>query len=173
MVVVPAVKMTQPVLPDLLQPGLRLVICGTAAGTASAKLKAYYAGRGNRFWEVLHQIGFTPTLLRPEEYLALLNYGIGLTDLAKREFGSDASLPNGCFDVVQLRTKIEVAQPRILAFNGKRAASEFFGATSRALQYGCHSDRIGETLIYVLPSTSGAASAFWSLQQWQEMAKGL
>lgn len=48
--------------------------------------------------------------LRPEEYVAVLKYGIGLTDLAKRSFGSDASLPSGCFDAAQLRAKIEAAQ---------------------------------------------------------------
>jgi TDG/mug DNA glycosylase family protein len=113
------------VLPDLLQPSLRLVICGTAAGNASAKREAYYAGRGNRFWEVIYNIGLTPMRLRPEEYLGVLKYGIGLTDLAKHEFGSDATLPSGCFDSARLRTKIEMVRPRILAFNGKRAASEF------------------------------------------------
>jgi double-stranded uracil-DNA glycosylase len=72
--------MTLTVLPDLLQPGLRLVICGTAADTASAKLRASYAGPGNRFWEVLRQVGLKPMRLRPEEYVTVLNYGIGLTD---------------------------------------------------------------------------------------------
>ena len=76
--------------PDLLKPGVRLVFCGTAASTASAKPK-------------VHQIGLTPTRLSPDEYVALLKYGIGLTDLAKREFGSDRSLPSGCFDAAQLR----------------------------------------------------------------------
>ena len=32
------------VLPDLLRPGLRLVVCGTAAGAVSAAKGAYYAG---------------------------------------------------------------------------------------------------------------------------------
>jgi G:T/U-mismatch repair DNA glycosylase len=41
------------VLPDLLRPGLRIVFCGTAAGTASARAGAYYAGPGNAFWPTL------------------------------------------------------------------------------------------------------------------------
>jgi G:T/U-mismatch repair DNA glycosylase len=41
-------------LDDLLRIGLRLVICGTAAGERSAKLGAYYAGPGNKFWRTLH-----------------------------------------------------------------------------------------------------------------------
>ena len=34
------------VLPDLLRPDLRL-FCGTAAGTVSARARAYHAGPGN------------------------------------------------------------------------------------------------------------------------------
>ena len=41
------------VLPDVLEPGLTVVFCGTAVGATSAQVRAYYAGRGNRFWEVL------------------------------------------------------------------------------------------------------------------------
>ena len=40
-------------------------------------------GPGNRFWRTLHEVGLTPTELRPDEYARLLNHGIGLTDLAR------------------------------------------------------------------------------------------
>ncbi len=40
------------ILPDVLQPDLRVIFCGTAAGTQSAQLGAYYTGRGNYFWEL-------------------------------------------------------------------------------------------------------------------------
>jgi TDG/mug DNA glycosylase family protein len=45
------------VLEDLLAPGLSIVFCGTGAGRRSAELKAYYAGRGNRFWPTLFESG--------------------------------------------------------------------------------------------------------------------
>jgi double-stranded uracil-DNA glycosylase len=57
-----------PVLPDLLAPGLRIVFCGTAAGTISAARGAYYAHPQNRFWSVLETNGLTPRLLKPEEF---------------------------------------------------------------------------------------------------------
>ena len=47
------------ILPDVLGPGLALVICGSAAGTASARAGAYYAGPGNRFWWILAHSGLT------------------------------------------------------------------------------------------------------------------
>ena len=78
-----------PVLPDQLRPNLRVVFCGSAAGTMSALRGAYYAGRGNRFWPTLYEIGLTPRLFRPEEFGLLPGLGIGLTDLAKDVFGSD------------------------------------------------------------------------------------
>src|SRR5438067_2015906 len=38
------------ILPDHLRPGLSIVFCGTAVGTASASRGHYYAGPGNDFW---------------------------------------------------------------------------------------------------------------------------
>jgi double-stranded uracil-DNA glycosylase len=169
----PTDKAALPVLPDLLRPGLRLIVCGTAAGRASAARKAYYAGRGNRFWEVIHRVGLTPELLSPENCSRLLQHGIGLTDLAKDHFGTDASLPSGCFDAARLRAIVERYQPRVLAFNGKKAASELLGVATSGVLYGRHSEPIENTLIYVLPSTSRAATRYWALEPWQEMAKVL
>jgi TDG/mug DNA glycosylase family protein len=37
------VSLPAPVLPDVLAPGLRVVFCGYAPGTASARAGAYYA----------------------------------------------------------------------------------------------------------------------------------
>lgn len=68
------------VLPDMLQPGLRVVFCGTAAGTASARAGAYYAGPGNAFWATLHSTGLTPVQLSPAEFERLFGraaFGFG------------------------------------------------------------------------------------------------
>jgi len=47
------------VLPDMLAPGLRIVFCGTAVGSASARRRAYYASPGNSFWPTLFRVGLT------------------------------------------------------------------------------------------------------------------
>ena len=57
------------VLPDLLTPGLRVVFCGIAVGTPSARRGAY-AGSGNQFWSVLARVGLTPRQLAPAEFRA-------------------------------------------------------------------------------------------------------
>lgn len=155
------------VLPDVLRPGLRIVFCGTAAGAASARAKAYYAGPGNRFWWALHEIGLTPVQLEPSEFERLPEFGIGLTDVCKILHGSDAEVGTSEFDVDGLELRISAAEPASLAFNGKNAAR---ATLARAVDYGLQPERIGGAALWVLPSTSGAARAFWDIGPWRDLA---
>ena len=156
-----------PVLPDVLGPGLAVVICGSAVGAKSAAAAAYYAGPGNRFWTTLHEIGLTPRRLDPHEYPGLIEFGIGLTDLAKYRSGGDRALRRGDDDMAGLRDKIEAWAPRALAFNGKRAAERVLG---RAAEYGPQRERVGGSRTFVLPSTSGAARRYWNIAEWRTLA---
>ena len=159
------------ILPDLLRPGLRLVFCGTAPGTASARLRAYYAGPGNRFWPTLAATGLTPRLFHPGDYPLLDGLGIGLTDLAKQVFGNDAALPRGAFDPISLQRKLEHFQPQVLAFTSKRAAAEFVRKPTGSLNYGEQIERVGGTRLMVLPSPSGLARRAWQVEPWQDLAR--
>lgn len=156
------------VLPDLLGPSLRLVICGSAAGTVSARRGAYYAGPGNAFYRTLYEIGLTDRLLRPEEYAELITLGIGLTDVGKRAFGPDAAIPADVWDAEAVRAKVLRCAPRVLAFNGKNAARRTLG---RDVPYGRLPDRLGQTLLFVCPSTSGRARRFMDPQVWRDLAR--
>jgi TDG/mug DNA glycosylase family protein len=155
------------VLPDVLAPGLRVVFCGSAAGAVSARRGAYYAGPGNKFWPMLAAIGLTPRELRPEEFRELPRYGLGLTDICKKASGADADLPAHDDDAEALSAKIRRFRPRILAFVGKRPAAAYLG---RRVDYGWQSERCGPTCIYVLPSPSGRARAFWNENPWRALA---
>lgn len=161
--------MTQPapVLPDVLAPGLRVVFCGTAPGTASARAGAYYAGPGNRFWLTLYEVGLTPVLLRPAEFGRLPEFGIGLTDVSKTASGSDQAVGRRGVDPAHLAAAVAAASPAHLAFNGKNAARAALG---RPVQYGPQPERIGGATVRVLPSTSGAARGFWDIAPWHELA---
>ena len=157
------------ILPDLLRDDLDLVFCGSAAGHVSARLGAYYAGPGNRFWPTLHAVGLTPERLSPPEFPRLLDYGIGLTDLAKRESGLDRDLSSMADDPDGLRRKIERYRPRLLAFTAKRPACVFLGCPR--LEYGLQSMTVGQTQLFVLPSPSGAARGYWSEGPWRDLAE--
>jgi double-stranded uracil-DNA glycosylase len=159
-----------PILPDILRPGLRLVFCGTAAGKRSAAVGAYYAHPGNLFWRALFQAGLTPRLLAPAEFPLLLEFDMGLTDLAKRHSGNDDELPKDAFDVPGLLSKIETYSPGALAFTSKNAARAVLGPIIR---YGVQPRPLGTTRVYVLPSPSGQARGHWSLAPWQALAKDI
>ena len=159
------------VLPDVLAPGLRVVFCGMAAGDTSAHMAAYYAGPGNKFWAILFETGLTSKRLAPHEFRDVLSYGIGLTDVVKSAFGPDASLPPDAHDPAGVRQRIMECKPNALAFNGKKAAAEFYGKKqTRQVDYGRQPDPVGSTTVFVLPSTSGSASGYWDTQHWHDLA---
>lgn len=113
----------------------------------------------------------TPRILEPAKYRGLLNYGIGLTDLVKHKAGTDDKLDDGDFEAGwrRLAEQLRTYQPLYLVFNGKRAANQYFGKSRIA--FGLQEERIGETSLFVAPSTSGAAARWWDIGYWQELAK--
>ncbi len=162
--------MSPPLLPDLLQPGLRLVFCGTAASKKSAELKAYYAKRGNKFWPTLHQVGITPSQFLPGEYRQLLALSIGLTDLCKSHCGTDAQIPATAFEADVFVRKIRHYQPSMVAFTSKNAARIVLG---KQPAYGLQVETIGQTRLFVLPSPSGLATRFFDIDVWRTLAKAV
>lgn len=164
---------SRPVLPDLLRPELKVVFCGTAAGNHSAEQGFYYADPRNRFWSALADAGFTDEELKPKEYLRLLDFGIGLTDLAKHVHGLDNDLSASTFDAAGLMDRIRRVVPVALAFNGKKAASIFLNRRTCDVTYGRQHQTLGATAIYVLPSTSAAARKYWSSEPWSRLARDI
>ncbi len=156
------------VLNDVLERGMKVVFCGTAVGDQSARKGAYYAGPGNQFWNILAETGLTPHPLLPEQFPSLVKFRIGLTDLVKGRSGRDTVLAAHDFDVESFKAKIEIFAPKAVGFNGKKAAEVFFGRKS--VEYGRQKEQIGETTLFVLPSTSGAARGYWDPGYWRELA---
>ena len=144
------------------------MFCGSAAGRASARQGAYYAGPGNLFWPSLAKVGLTPRRLAPAEFRRLPDFGLGLTDLCKSASGGDAELPPGADDPAALRHKILEFQPNILAFVGKRPAKVVL---ERTPGYGPQPERLDATRLFVLPSPSGAARRYWDERWWWELAR--
>jgi TDG/mug DNA glycosylase family protein len=159
-------------IPDVLTDGLRVVFCGSALGDVSWERRAYYANPGNRFWKTLAEVGLTPRRLATEEYRLLVDWGIGLTDLVKTDHGQDAHIFDGHADLDKarrlLRAKVLRWQPRVLAFTSRTVAAQFLG---RRTGTGRQQERIGQTAIWILPSTSGLARRFFDIEPWQDLAR--
>lgn len=162
-----------PILPDVLVEGLRVVFCGTAPGTRSARDGAYYAHPGNYFWRTLFDVGLTPRRLSPQEFRDVLQFGIGLTDVAKHHFGQDAALPREAFDAASLQRKLARYRPRAIAFTSKNAARAGLAAGSRTLAYGEQAEPLAGCRVFVLPSPSGQARGFWDIGPWRALANAI
>jgi TDG/mug DNA glycosylase family protein len=156
-------------LEDLFIPGLNVVFCGTAAGAVSAAKGQYYAGPGNKFWPTLHETGLTPRRLAPGQYRKLLEYGIGLTDIVKGQSGSDTQIDFKQSDAKGVLQKIHQFSPSLFVFNGKKAAQVFLN--NRKVEFGLYPQRVGNTRLFIAPSTSGAANGFWNVSYWHHLAE--
>ncbi|HEX7241218.1 MAG TPA: mismatch-specific DNA-glycosylase [Longimicrobiaceae bacterium] len=145
-------------LPDLLAPGLRLLFVGFNPSVRAARLGHYYAGRNNRFWDLLAASGLTPRRLAFTEDRSLLELGIGITDLVKRPTRSAAEVTPGEYrlGVERLRGIVRELRPRVVCYNGKgvylhacRAPAAPWGRQPGSLVEG--------TVDFVAPSPSGLA----------------
>ncbi|SDB15979.1 mismatch-specific DNA-glycosylase [Bauldia litoralis] len=159
------------VLPDVLRPGLRIVFCGTGAGRRSAEVGAYYAKPGNRFWPTLHAVGLTPRQFDPHDFATVIDHDIGLTDVAKAHVGQDSDLVVTDADIADLAMRIGAVSPRYLAFTSKKAASLFLKRPTGRLSYGLQAATLGATGLIVLPSPSGLATSYWTIEPWREAAR--
>lgn len=161
------------ILPDVLSTGLDVVFCGMAAGNKSASVHAYYAGSGNKFYSIICRIGLTPHRLPPSDFRELSRYKIGLTDLAKHTSGNDNTLKHSDFDTEGFLEKIKMYKPKLVAFNGKAPAAVFLyqdKTKTGLINYGFLDIKVGKTMFYVLPSTSGSANSSWDENLWYDLA---
>jgi len=98
----------------------------------------------------------------------LLEYNIGLTDLVKNKSGMDSNLLRSDFGSELLLTKIKEFKPKILCFNGKRAAEEF---SLKKVSYGLQTKKVKNTKLFVAPSTSNSANGFWDISYWKKLSE--
>ena len=147
-------------LPDHVRPDLISVFVGTNPGLRSAQIGHYFAGRGNMFWRLLHEAGFTPKRLTPECDYTLLDYGYGLTDVVKRPTRSTTDLKgnDGCGVKTRLDVILDDNSPKTVTFVGKMGFRLYTGNKGK-LDYGYQSLKINESNVFLMPSTSGASFA--------------
>ena len=155
------------ILPDLLEYNLNIVFCGMAVSKKSKQVNAYYAGPGNKFWNTLYNVGLTSKKLNPEEFNQLIKYKIGLTDICKTDYGNDNELDASKYDRNGLNLKILKYNPKFVCFNGKNAAKVYLN--KKKVDYGLQKERVGESKIFICPSTSGAANGFWNSDIWKDL----
>ena len=145
-------------IPDVLGPGLACVFCGINPGRVSAAAAAHFANPRNDFWRLLPAAGFTPRLLDPTEQWELLEHGLGVTNAAYRTTPGSGDLRRADFagSADRLERLARELAPRWIAFVGKEA---YRGAFNERPQLGVQERVLGDTKLFVLPSTSPANAA--------------
>ena len=149
-------------LPDILDRGLRVVFCGINPGRVSDAAGAHFANPRNDFWRLLHAAGFTSRLYAPHQQHEVLGESIGITNAAMRTTRGSGDLRRADFaDSAQRLERIaRELRPAWIAFVGKEA---YRGAFNERAVLGVQERTLGETRLFVLPSTSPANAAVpWS-----------
>jgi TDG/mug DNA glycosylase family protein len=145
-------------VPDVLARDLRIISVGINPGRVSAAARAHFANPRNDFWRLLHATRLTSRLYQPHEQFALLEEGIGVTNAAYRTTPGSGDLRRGDFagSAERLERIARELRPRWLAFVGKEA---FRGAFGVRPELGVQGEMLGDTKLFVLPSTSPANAA--------------
>ena len=140
---------------DVIAPDLRVLFCGINPGLYTAAVGHHFARPGNRFWPALHAAGFTDRVLSPFAERELLKSGYGITNVVQRATATadlvakEEIVAGGA----RLRAKVLRYRPRVLAVLGLGAYRTAFNQPKATV--GRQQDRIGETILWVLPNPSG------------------
>ena len=159
-------------VPDVLGPGLRVVFVGINPGRFSDAARAHFANPRNDFWRLLHAARLTSRLYDPSEQFLVLEEGIGVTNAAPRTTPGSGDLRRADFagSAERLEKIARELKPGWLGFVGKEA---YRGTFNERPELGLQARTLGETRLFVLPSTSPANAAVpWAerLRWFQELA---
>jgi TDG/mug DNA glycosylase family protein len=165
-------------LPDLLRSGLDIVFIGINPSIYSVAQGHYFARRTNRFWPCFScsrlgraiSAAMGVAQLEPLHDRALLEHGIGFTDLVKRATSNASALtPSELVAGVDgLLTKLQDCQPRIACFHGitgYRSVHRHLAPGGPDPALGLQSPRIGRTCLFVVPNPSPANAHFTPADQ--------
>jgi TDG/mug DNA glycosylase family protein len=139
-------------LADTVGPGLRLLVCGLNPSLYAADAGVGFARPGNRFWPAALAAGIVSTDRSPEQ--ALLDHGVGMTDIVKRATVAAAELTTDEYRAGLARVGRLVAwlRPGAVCFVG---LAGWRAAVDRRATAGVQPAGLGGAPVYVMPSTSG------------------
>jgi TDG/mug DNA glycosylase family protein len=149
--------------PDILKSGLAALFVGINPGLMSARLGHNFANPANGFWRLMHESGLLPRRLRPEEEMALLDHGLGLTNLVGRETRGVMDLSREEMEGGRraLLAKIRKCQPLVVVFVGITVYRSFFGKKpGEPVACGEQAERIDGARVFVVPNPSGRNAHF-------------
>jgi len=142
-------------VPDLVAPGLPVLLCGINPSLMSAAIGHHFGNPANRLWSVLHLAGFTPRKLHPTESGELLGYGVGVTNLVARATATATELTADEVraGVGPLCGLVDLYEPEYVAFLGLTSYRTAFGRPKA--EVGPQPEPLGPSRVWLLPNPSG------------------
>ena len=139
-------------LPDVVGPGMRVLVCGLNPSLVAADAGYGYAGPTNRFWPAAVAAGLVSR--RRDPLHALDRHGVGMTDLVKRATPGAGELSADEYQAGAERVAGLVAElrPSLVLFVG---LAGWRAAVDRRATSGLQPRPFGGSPAYVMPSTSG------------------
>lgn len=138
-------------LPDVVGPGMRLLVCGLNPSLYAADAGIGFARPGNRFWPAALAAGIASV---GDPWHALRHHGTGFTDLVKRATVGAAELTADEYrdGLARVERLCELLRPAAVAFCG---LAGWRAAVDRRASTGWQEQTIGGAPAYVLPNPSG------------------
>lgn len=142
-------------LADVIAEDLRVLFVGINPGLYSAAIGHNFGRPGNRFWPALALSGLTPRRLAPEEEGALLDHGLGITNIVARATARADELTSEELweGARRLEATVQRFRPRLVAVLGVTAYRTAFQRPRAVL--GCQPAPLGGATLWVLPNPSG------------------
>ncbi len=139
-------------LPDIVGPGMRLLICGLNPSVYSAETLVGFGRPGNRFWPAAIAAGIASVDRDPRH--ALTHHGMGMTDLVKRATPRADELTANEYraGLARVERVCEWLRPEAVCFVG---LAGWRAAADRKATPGWQDRTLGGSAVYVMPSTSG------------------
>ncbi|MEX1007534.1 MAG: uracil-DNA glycosylase family protein [Acidimicrobiia bacterium] len=139
-------------LPDVIGPGMRLLVCGLNPSLNAADAGVGFARPGNRFWPAALAAGIASR--DRDARHALAHHGTGMTDLVKRASVGASELTRDEYrdGAARVERLVRWLQPGAVCFVG---LAGWRAAVDRKAQAGVQPDGFGAVPAYVMPNTSG------------------
>ena len=152
-------------LPDYLRSRLDIAFLGINPSLLSAEVGHYFAHPNNRFWPAVNCSSLLTKPLDAETDHEMLDQGFGFTDVVKGPSNSASKLRAADYRKwgSVLRDKLIRFRPLIVCFHGVTGYRNYLKYTEAIdirTELGLQEEKIGDSVVFVVPNPSAANAAY-------------
>ena len=141
---------------------MRVLFVGINPGVRSSLTGHHFAGYSNRFWKLLYDSRLVPEPITFVDDDRLPDWGYGITNLIARPTPGMNTLRPAEFVAGRLRVRAKAKRyrPAVVALVGVTVFRAMFPERRDAVSLGLQLERVGTSVVFVLPNPSGRNANF-------------